>query len=66
MRSCKTKVWRRSAPAPLLGARFFGGAIYRGKPLNFNEAWTNDRATEKSNDRSINLSIEFELFVYFR
>ena len=23
MRSCKTKVWRRSAPAPPLGARFF-------------------------------------------
>jgi len=25
MRSCKTKVWRRSAPAPPLGARFFWG-----------------------------------------
>ena len=33
MWSCKTKVWRRLAPALPLGARFFWGAIHRGTPF---------------------------------
>ena len=33
MRSCKMKVWRRSALAPPPDACFFGGAIHRGTLL---------------------------------